>query len=632
MEILLKKSVTKSVALVVIIGLYSLAKEPKVDNTEKTRLISEFSFKAYSLLETQGVTPKYIREVHPQYKKIASWISTVGAAVTITDLDYNGFSNDIIHVDPRYDNVSVSPARGTLASYLPFYLSPKKLFYDSLTTAPMGSLTYDFNNDGKMDILIYYWGRTPIIFLQSEEGFEEIELNDKVERWFTNAAILNDFDGDGNIDILITNYFPDGSRVLEATSKSKDQVMQHSMSRAYNGGDDHFFLFSSLKNNIPFYKEHTEWRNDIVHPQDWTLAVGAADIDGDMLPEIYFANDFGPDKLFYNLSKPGFLRFKQLKGARRFTDIRSSVLGGDSFKGMGVSFGDINNDGLLDIYVSNIAAKYALEESHFLFINTGEFKKMQAGIAPFVNESEKYGLSRSSWGWESRLADFNNDGQLEALQATGFIKGNDDKWAELQELAIGNDELLSKNIVWPNFTPGTDISGHGHNPFYVKSKSGRFYDIATDLGIDNSDVSRGIAVSDVDKDGDLDFITANQWEPSFFYQNNYKGNNNFIGLSLRFLTAYDSLKQCIIDPPVSLKTRYAIGANVEVTLADGKVIPGFVDGGSGHSGKNSNDLFFGLGPSNKIAQVKIRWRDKTGNIKTQVFTLKSGWHSIILPS
>ncbi len=553
--------------------------------------------------------------------------------VTLTDFDGNGLSNDIIHVDTRFDKVLVSPAPGTTASYQAFELHPKILPYDAATTAPMGTLAYDFNTDGQTDILVYYWGRPPIIFYKNQETFIEQELNPAIERWFSNAATLADFDGDGKVDILVTNYFPDGSKVLDAKATDHSQVMQHSMSRAYNGGNDHFFLFEGLKDNKAIYKEHTEWKKDVDHPTDWTLAVAAADIDGDQLPELYFANDFGPDKLLHNLSTPGHLHFKQLKGTRRFTDIRSSVLGKDSFKGMGVSFADINGDGLLDIYVSNIAAKYALEESHFMFINTGGFDKMKNGVAPFRNESEKMGLSRSSWGWEARLADFNNDGVPEALQATGFVKGTDDKWAELQELAIGNDEMLANPAVWPEFRPGSDLSGHGHNPFFVKGLSGRYFDIAKEIGIGQSHITRGIAIGDVDHDGDLDFITANQWEPSFFYTNNYKGANHFLNLRVMINGANNNSTKIEIDPATTDELRFAIGASVKLKMPDGKLMVGFVDGGNGHSGKNSNEIFFGLGknPENQKLKTTIQWKDSKGLARNETIEITSGMHTIILP-
>src|SRR3712207_1124458 len=141
----------------------------------------------------------------------------------------------------------------------------------------------------------------------------------------------------------------------------------------------------------------------------WTLAVGAADLDGDLLPELYFANDFGPDRLLHNRSRPGELRFVLLEGEKTLTTPNSKVLGRDSFKGMGVDFGDVNGDGLLDIYVSNIAAEYALEESHFVFLSTGRPEDMGRGVAPYVDHSEPLGLSRSGWGWDVRLADFRSE-------------------------------------------------------------------------------------------------------------------------------------------------------------------------------------------------------------------------------
>lgn len=632
MKSLMKKWTAKLIALLILIALYALTTLPTLPEKEKSALVKQFQFTPAALFEPPGSTPANVRAVHPQYEMISAWISSVGAAVTMADLDGNGLVNDMVHVDPRFDKVLISPAPGTTANYQPFSLDPVTSSYDPATMAPMGTLTYDFNADSQTDILVYYWGRTPILFYQHAGKFEEQELSPVMERWFSNAAVLSDFDGDGHIDILITNYFPDGSRVLD--NKATDAaVMQHSMSRAYNGGQDHFFLFTGMQENKATYKAHNEWREDVDHATDWTLAVGAADIDGDQLPELYFANDFGPDKLLQNLSTPGHLHFRQLKGARRFTDIRSSVLGKDSFKGMGVSFGDVNGDGLLDIYVGNIAARYALEESHFLFINTGEFSKMKEGIAPFINESEKLGLSRSSWSWETRLADLNNDGKPEALQAIGFLKGDKDKWAELQELAIGNDELLANPAVWPDFRPGADLSGRSHNHFFVMGKSGRYFDIAPEIGLGEPHITRGIAVSDVDHDGDLDFVTANQWEPSLFYRNEYKGTNRF--LCIRVLVSVNNdTKELLVDPASMGKYRPAIGATINLLLPDGKLLPGFVDGGNGHSGKNSSEVFFGLGnvPANQPLKLECKWRNAAGAIHSKTIEIIPGWHTIILPS
>src|SRR5262249_29740736 len=152
----------------------------------------------------------------------------------------------------------------------------------------------------------------------------------------------------------------------------------------------------------------------------WTIAIGAADLDGDLLPEIYFAQDFGPDRLLHNRSTLGKLQFALLHGERTLTTPRSQALGRDTFNGMGIDFGDLNRDGVPDMFVSNITSNFGLHEASFAFLsNKDQLHRMQEGIAPYRNASEELGLSRGRWNWQPRLADFDNDGVLEVIQAAG---------------------------------------------------------------------------------------------------------------------------------------------------------------------------------------------------------------------
>src|SRR5688572_10516205 len=521
----MKKYFSCLAAIILVAVCYPFARVPVLTPAESAALAARFSFTKFPLPELPYHPPyKYVRNVHPSLERISAWVSSLGAAATLADVDGDGLPNDVIHVDPRTDLVTLAPVPGTGDRYKPFALDTSfwsRDSYDLSAIAPMGSLAGDFNEDGLLDFMVYFWGRTPVLYLRQPDSqpltraaFAHVDLVDSAERWYSNAALQSDLDGDGHLDLVIGNYFHDGARVLDAKATGTE-VMHAGKSKALNGGHKHLFLWQAATSGTSPTVRYKEMQNILLEEiaRGWTLAMGAADLDGDLLPELYIANDFGPDRLLHNRSTPGNLKFTLLEGVRDFRTPKSCVLGHDSFKGMGVDFGDVNGDGLLDIYVSNIATKFGLTESHFLWLNTGEIDKMKQGIAPFIHGSEKLGLARSGFGWDARLADFDNDGVLELVQACGFIKGKINRWPELQALGTSNDQIVQNPRFWPNFRPGADLSGDEWNPFFVRAQSGRYFDIAPQLGLREPMVSRGIATTDLDGDGRLDFVCANQWRP-----------------------------------------------------------------------------------------------------------------------
>ncbi len=559
-----------------------------------------------------------IRPVHPDYNHIAAWISSVGASVAIGDLDGDGLSNDACLIDPRNDTVSILPlARVPGQGFAQFALSTPADQYDVSTTAPTGCVIADANADGREDAVVYYWGRSPGIFentgQMSSEGFIFHEIVAGGEVWFTNAAVFADIDGDGFGDFMFGNYFPDESGVLD-TNGRRPVEMQHSMSRAYNGGKKRLLLNTGAgKGSFAFADRSGVFTDPMAN--GWTLALGAADLNHDGYPEIYVANDFGPDRLLLNRSRPGEPSFSIAEGRRGLKDIRSGVLGRDSFKGMGVDFADIDGDGGLDIYVSNIAEDYALLESHFLFLHQAD-QSWDDGVAPYSNAAGALGLARSSWSWDAKLADMDNDGAYEALQATGFIKGSVDRWPELQELAMGNDELLSRPEVWPRFTEGDGLSGDRANAFFVRGNDGRFHDVAANIGLGEPSVTRGIALADIDGDGDLDFALARQWEPSVLFVNKKGQENRSLLLNLR-----------LTNPDGS--TRPAIGAVATVTLSDRRTLSAISDASNGHSGRRSPEVHFGLGENTAEVSVTVVWRTSSG-LHTRDFRVPPGRHRVVL--
>jgi hypothetical protein len=667
------------VALVLVAVLFQLGRLPSASAGELDDLASGFAFSPTSIALPGGFQQQTIRKVNKDYRDIDAWISSVGAGIAMHDLDGDGLPNDLCVTDPRIDQVVVTPVPGVgPARYEPFALNPGTLPMTT-TMAPMGCVPGDFNEDGRADILVYLWGRTPILYLARAGGtatggtatggtatggtatggaglsnatFEPTELCPESAggryagpQWNTNTVAVDDFDGDGHNDIFVGNYFPHGP-VLDDT-KSTGVAMNRSMSYAFNGGEDYFFRFTGAtagdRPTATYEMVTGALPRDI--SKGWALASAANDIDGDHLPELYVAHDFGPDRLLYNRSIPGRIAFAAVKAVRKPFVPKSKRVGADSFKGMGVDFGDLDGDGLYDMYVSNIATTFGLEESHFAFVNTAKDgddlrAQLDDGRAPFADRSAQLGLAWSGWGWDVKMADFSNSGKLVVAQTTGFVKGEVNRWPQLQELAMANDNLLSDTTWWPNVKAGDDIGGSQRLHFFVKGDDGRYHDLASRLGLDDPVPTRGIATGDADGDGLIDFAVARQWDEPVFYRNVSRSAGAFLGLRLCYgapaegadaapAEGADAAQPAGADAPAMGSP--VVGAQVRVTTADGRVLLGRVDGGSGHSGKRSQDVHIGLGEGvTGPVRVSLSWRDRTGQVHEQDLRLTPGWHTFEL--
>jgi len=631
-------------ALLLVVGLFlALRWSLNLSEKEVRAAATRFAFSRSTLPELPGPPIRTQRLVHPSLKRISAFVSTVGAAVALNDLDGDGISNDACYIDTRTDQIIITPVPGTGNRYPPFALVQEP-FFDRDRMAPLGLLLSDLNEDGHVDVIVYYAGRTPLLFLWQPStrgdgptiGVSNYVVRDifPKEIWMTGSATTADLDGDGHLDLIFANYFKDGSDLYNPDGDGSIS-MPESFSHAANGGGERIYRWtSSTAGEIPnvTYEEVQGAFPDGVSG-GWCLAVGACDLDGDLLPELYVAHDFGPDRLFWNRSTPGQIRFVLLKGRQQFTSPKSYALGRDSFKSMGVDFADLNDDGIPDIYVSNITEPKGLQESQMLFLSTGDVAKMREGVAPYENRSEALGLSDSGWAWDAKLDDFDNDGIPEALQATGFIKGTSNHWPEIQELATANDVLISNvSTSWPRLEQGADLAGHDRNPFFVRVGD-HYVDISKEIGFGEDYVSRGIAIGDVDLDGSLDLIVSNMWGPASYYHNEHPVAGSSLSLNLLLPVSRDYSGETIVyqgKQRTEIPGRAAVGAAVTVTLPDGKVLTRQVDGGNGHSGKRSPELHFGLGDSQGTVKVTIRWRDSHGQIHQDLLNLKPGRYTVLL--
>lgn len=605
MSVFVRKAISASVVVLVCAAVGVMVIRPGLGAQEAASTAQRYGFTASSLNRSPRDT-RSERAVAPGLHDIRGWISSVGAAVALADVRGLGRSADFCLVDPRDDAVTVAPVPDAGGErYPPVVLRADGVRFDA-TMAPMGCVPADLDEDGDVDFIVHYWGRSPLLFVNTagvgtprQNGFRASELIEPMQVWNSGTLNVGDIDGDGHLDVLVGNYFPDGARVLDPSAGDETRMqMQDSMSLGRNGGTNRILLTrpTGTPDALPSMVDASVALSRAA-AGSWTLATGLQDLTGDGLPEIYQANDFGPDQLMVNRSTPGSVRLEEVTGARDMVTPKSEVLGHDSFKGMGVTFTYPTGTGLPTMVVSNITTPFGLHESNFAFVPDGTPADLLDGRVPFRDRSEELGLARAGWCWDVKAADFDNDGVDELMQANGFLKGEVNRWPLLQELAMGNDELLHHPAWWPNFGPGDDLSGKEPNRFWVRAADGRYHDLAEQAGISFPDNTRGIAVGDVNGDNRVDVLVANQWEDSVLLRNDRAGGP---AADLR-----------LVRPGAAGgKDTPAIGAEVEVRL-DGRPQKGQLYPANGHTGVSAHELHFAL-PGGGSAAATVTWRDGSG--------------------
>lgn len=637
--------------LAVVSVLAYLSRLPGVPAGEAANLATQFQFAWEEIPQPPTPAGGVVFPVNKTAQHMAFYFYQVGESAALGDLDGDGLPNDLCLTDVQTKSAMVRPVPHTGERYAPFTLEFGKLL-DRVTQYPSVCRIADINEDGLSDLFIAFYGRPPILLLRnaalsatdkgglSMQAFTVAELVPNLDqRWWTATATFADIDGDGQQDIIVGNYYPDDAELFDANS-SRPFEMNRDFSRARNGGKNRIFLYvNSTTGATPsaMYRDAGD-----VFPDHgayaWTLAVGAADLDRDGLSDLYIANDFGPDQLLWNQSQPGRVKFLELKGEKGFFRSASMAVGHDSFKGMSIDFGDVNHDGTFDMTVSNIGSPFALQEAHFLWTSTGQNERIKSGFAPWVNRSAETGVAHSAWGWDSRFEDFNNDGVLELVQATGLVKGTANRWPDLSQVGAGNDAFVKYQSCWPEFLMGSaEVDGSYPNPFWVLSNNGLYADLSTTLFPGLTPATRGIAIADVDGDGYPEMVYANFWERSVYIKNKTSGNS-FLGLHL-LLPAANTDNGA---KPITATTVHdghprwregtpAIGAFVEVDTPGTPSQIRQVDGGNGHSGQRSPQVLIGLGQTTATQiPVRITWRDLHGSLHHDALSLTPGYHTVVL--
>lgn len=644
----LRKLVPALTALIALVTAFLVAGNPS-QASGATPTAAQYSFKQLPIAMPPGYDKQKmntVRQVNPAYYHIRSWISAVGASVAINDLTGHGRSDGMCIVDTRTNDVIVTytPTAPKEDRFTPFVLNPAPLPVNG-TMAPTGCLAGDFTGSGLMDLLVFYWGRSPILFLLkpgtktlSANAYQPQELLSGVDSggqyngplWNTDAVAVADLTGNGHPDIIVGNYFPD-SPVLN-TQGANDVVMPNSLADATNGGGVHVLRWAGANTGPDPSVKYVEQDGAIPFEDTtgWTLALATADLTGDGKPDLYIGNDFGHGHLLYNESTPNKIKFIEAANSRSPTTPKSFVMDNGSFKGMGVDFGDMDDNGKFDFMVSDITQSWGLEESNLVYINNASSdaqltKDLSSGYAPFTQDSQQMGLAWNGWSWDVKMGDFLNNGNLEVVQANGFVKGTINRWNWLQEMAMMNDDLLSSPANWPNVEPGDDISGSNALGFFAKNSSGEYVNIDKQLGLAVPTPTRGVAMADTTGDGRLDFAVARQWAAPVFYENTAPAVGNSLTLNLyRPATGGNHGPLAAIGAP-------AYGSTVLIKTPGHEQISQ-LDGGSGHDGYSSFQVRFGLGSYNGPVTATIQWPDNSGAAHTQTIQLTPGTHTLMLTS
>ena len=506
----------------------------------------------------------------PKIANIEPHVAAVGASVSVTDFDGDGWP-DLYFTNSRFGEPNAlyrNKGDGTFEEVAPSAgLADLNRPGEGVS---MGAVWGDVDNDGREDVLVYRYGQLALFRNVDGHRFEDITDKAGLRRWVnSNGAIWVDYDRDGLLDLYVTAYFRDD---IDLWHLSSTKIMHDSFQFATNGGRN--LLFHNLGGGR--FEDVTDKMG--VGSTRWTLAAASADFNGDGWPDLYLANDYGPEELYLN------------DHGRRFV-LAKAGLESDSKSGMSVALGDAFNRGRLDAFVTNISERGYLFQNNNLRLNgmpeTGHFRNV---ADPQVADA--------GWAWGAQFGDFNNDGANELFVANGFISADRGRsyWYEMSKIAGANGTLFEDAKTWPAFGTSS-LSGYERSRVYMNRGLAGWVDVAATVGATDLYDGRAVALADLRNRGAVDVIVANQNQPAVLYEDIPDSTNHWIAFNL----------------VGTRSNRSAIGAEV-VIEASGLTQRRIVDGGMGFASQNDRRLHFGLGRREWVDRVVIHWPSGTEQV------------------
>ena len=259
-----------------------------------------------------------------QLDPIMPQIAGLGAALSITDVDQDGWADFYVtnSADGAPNALYRNQRDGTFRD-----IAKEAGIADCNKTgvgASMGSIWADIDNDGWEDVFIFKYGYPQLFHHEGLDAsgiphFKDITESSGLHRWLnSNAATWIDYDRDGLVDLVVAGYFPDD---VDLWHLKTTKIMQDSMEFSKNGGSH--LLFKNLGNG----KFQDVTAESGLAGVRWTLAVSSADFNDDGFPDLFFANDYGTEQLYFN------------DGGKRFVEATNVGLNLTSKSGMSVAAG-----------------------------------------------------------------------------------------------------------------------------------------------------------------------------------------------------------------------------------------------------------------------------------------------------
>ncbi|MDZ4661913.1 MAG: CRTAC1 family protein [Pseudomonadota bacterium] len=499
----------------------------------------------------------------------------------------------------------------------------------------MNGVFADYDNDGDQDLFL------PVAFgsnrllknLLIEKGkldWQDVTQESGLYRFGNSmSAAFADFNQDGLLDLVVLNVIPEtlpdystpqplNLFSLPQPEYAGDQrmfnFMHESWHQSNNGGLNYIYFQTP---------DHKFLRADpesigLVETR-WSLAVGVADLNQDSWPDIYIANDFGPDDLYYNIEGK---KFENIKG------IIFGSIGRDTYKGMNVSIADYDRTGWLGVYVSNV--HHALQAEGSLLWT---FLPGAQSFYPKIEEeaSQKGVLNESRFGWGAVATDFDNDGWVDISQANGMVDDTYDRlyekcpdyWYVNEKVARSPPSIHRYASHWGDIR-GHCIFGKERNRLYwnrgTKAKP-QYVDVAESTGLTQLTNSRGVISADFENRGRRDLLFTHQFQEPSLYKNISleKIPNQWVGIELQ--SHSQKCNRQAIGTRVILQVMESAGKSWSITQETQNV--------SGLSSQSDGRLHFGLGANAKGVSATLFW---CGKWKQDVSTLLlNQYNKVVFP-